>query len=378
MKNKEKKSGMLRQWAGVLLYMLIGGGCGVIVVRYMGHITGEGQRAGRNLILFLFLIPSVYLAILIQIVIHEAGHMIFGLLTGYRFSSFRIFNFMLLSEGGKLCMKRLSIAGTGGQCLMAPPDLKNGRLPVLLYNFGGAILNLITGILFFCLSMLVPETSFFSMFLLVLALTGVAFAVINGLPLRIGPVDNDGCNALSLMHSQAAQRAFWIQLKANDEVSRGTRLKDMPGEWFTVPEDDAMKNSIIASAGVLACSRLMDEHHFQEAERLMKHLLGIESGIADLYRFMMTCDRIYVKLISGSRGDDPESLLTKEQKKFMKAMKNYPSVLRTEYALALSAEKGEAKKVQKQFDKISKSYPYPCEIDGERELMRIAEECFEG
>ena len=55
-------------------------------------------------------------------------------------------------------------------------------------------------------------------------------------------------------------------------------------------------------------------------------------------------------------------------------MRSLPSVLRTEYALALLLEKDQAKaeKIMAQFDVQTKSYPYPCEVEGERELMAIA------
>ena len=43
------------------------------------------------------------------IIIHELGHLIFGLLSGYKFSSFRIGNIMLVKTGGKLKFKKLTI-----------------------------------------------------------------------------------------------------------------------------------------------------------------------------------------------------------------------------------------------------------------------------
>ena len=66
--------------------------------------------------------------------------------------------------------------------------------------------------------------------------------------------------------------------------------------------------------------------------------------------------------------------MTKEQKRFMKAMQRFPSVLRTQYVLALLSERDAAKAemIKRDFEKASKSYPYPHEIDSERELMRIA------
>ena len=70
-----------------------------------------------------------------------------------------------------------------------------------------------------------------------------------------------------------------------------------------------------------------------------------------------------------------EELLTKEQKKLMKAMKKYPSILRTEYTYALlgQADTSKAEKIKAVFETCAKTYPYPSEIGAERELMCIAD-----
>ena len=60
-----------------------------------------------------------------------------------------------------------------------------------------------------------------------------------------------------------------------------------------------------------------------------------------------------------------------------KAMKKFPAVLRTEYAYALLEEKdGEkAGKIREEFEKMAEKYPYPCDIEAERELMETADSC---
>ena len=65
-------------------------------------------------------IVCTLVAFVLQIVLHEGGHLLFGLLSGYRFVSFRIFNWTLIRQEGKFRLKRFGIAGTGGQCLMFP------------------------------------------------------------------------------------------------------------------------------------------------------------------------------------------------------------------------------------------------------------------
>ena len=58
----------------------------------------------------------------------------------------------------------------------------------------------------------------------------------------------------------------------------------------------------------------------------------------------------------------------------MDTMKNYPSILRTEYALALLSDRDENKAAQvlSRFKKIASTYPYPNDIQSEHELMLIA------
>jgi hypothetical protein len=285
---------------------------------------------------------------------------------------------MWVKEGESVKFKRHSIAGTGGQCLMSPPDIQNGEMPVVWYNLGGSLMNVIFGLLFLGGFFLCGEVSILSAILLLFALLGFALAILNGVPLRTGTIDNDGYNAIALAKDPAALEAFWMQMKVVEETTKGVRLKDMPAEWFTVPTDEAMKNSMVAARGVFACNRLMDEERFTEADELMAHLLSIESGMVGLHRSILICERIYVELITQNRREVIEEKLTKNLQSFMKAMKDNPSILRTQYAIALlhEGDKAKAETIKAQFEKRAKTYPYPHEIAPERDLMDIAENKF--
>ena len=106
----------------------------------------------------------------------------------------------------------------------------------------------------------------------------------------------------------------------------------------------------------------------------MAHLLEIDSGIVGLHRDLLMCDRVYMELIRENRREVIENMLTKEQKKFMKSMKRFPTVLRTQYALALLFERDAAKAetIKNEFEKVAKTYPYSQDIESERELIEIA------
>ena len=368
MKKDKKKKEKVSSFLVLLPALIIGALCGLLITRYIDLPRDEGGGFLSVLILFAILIASLYM----HIILHEAGHLICGLLSGYKFSSFRIGSLILYKSRGKLHFGRLSIAGTGGQCLMRPPVLKDGKIPVKLYNLGGAMMNLFLSVLFFILYFLAAPGIFKTACLMNIIL-GLLFAATNGIPMRMGLIDNDGRNAFSLEKNPDAILAFYHQLKVNESVADCIRLKDMPIEWFTIPEEADRENAMVATIEVFACNRLMDELRFEEAEENIRALLS-RGGAVGLHRNLLTCDLFYLTLRKGD-WQGAAALITKEQKTFMRAMKKFPTVIRTEYLFARYVSKDNAA-LAKQADlwkKCKKHYPYSADIASEQELIDLME-----
>lgn len=184
---------------------------------------------------------------------------------------------------------------------MSPPELVEGKLPVVLYNLGGSILNLLFSVV--CL---------------------VLYFIWNG----------------------------------NDFVSA-----------FLI---------LTAVIGIFVCNRFMEQQRFEEAKQLMKHFFEIETSIVGLHHNLLVCEYIFCELIGENNREVIEEKYDIQQKKFMKAMKNYPTVIRTEYALSLfyRKEREEAEKWKEKFEKISAVYPYSADMEAEREMLEKAEEIF--
>lgn len=318
---------------------------------------------------------GIFLLFYASIIIHEAGHLVFGLISGYSFSSFRIASFMWIKQDGKIKLRRLSIAGTGGQCLMAPPKRNDGKMPVILFNLGGVIANLIFAIL--CLMiyyLLLNKQIVVALVFLFGAIISFAIALTNGLPLNIGGISNDGMNAIHLSKNKNASAAFYNQLLMNSAQAKGVRLSDMPEEWFVLPEGADMQNVHNASIAVFAASRALDRLDTISAEQEISALLKSGYNITGLHKSLLKCDLVYAKLINSGKNAEISSLLTLDQLKFMKSMKKFPSVLRTEYTLALIRDNDEnkAKKIKANFEIMAKKYPYPTDIESELALIDLA------
>ncbi len=364
---KKKRSG----WLSLLPVILLGILAGLSAV----YLANRFSDPDGNLPQFFFLIEllSLILSCYLQLILHEAGHLVFGLLSGYRFSSFRIGSLMLAKVEGRLRLARLSIAGTAGQCVMAPPAPdENGRIPSVLFNLGGSMMNLILSVVLLVLYFSLPQ-SLFSVFLFICAFVGLFLALSNGIPLHMEMIDNDGRNALSLHKDLFANHAFYVQLKVSEEISNGKRLKDMPDALFEIPEGADRRNPLIATVEVFRCNRLMDAYRFEEAESAIRGILAGETvGALLLYRCLLTCDLICI-LIGKGAWQEAASQLTKLQKRFMKSMRTFPTVIRTEYLIArhITKNKKDEEMAEHRFSRMAKSYPYPQEIAGEQALMEI-------
>lgn len=361
----------------------------VMIIVFLGASFGVGWFIGSVLDPIIDELPpeqfflgllGVYVCLLLfiflQIVVHEGGHLIFGLLTGYKYSSFRIGSFMWVKTEGKLKLKRFSLSGTGGQCLMAPPDMENGKIPYILYNLGGCIANVVVSVIPMAVVLIFWKPTYVNFMVLLWAGIGLFTVILNGIPMKLQGMPNDGHNAWSLGKHPEAMKAFWLQMKINEQVALGKRLKELPKEWFELPSEDGMQNSLIATVAVFACNRLVDEGNYAEAARLMERLVSEKNGMVSIHHHMLNADRIYCELVGENRKEKLEELYTTELKNFLKAMKKSPSAHRTEYLYAKYVKKDEKKAEQAMasFEKVAKTYPYSHEIDAERELLAYAED----
>ena len=368
-KEKQAKSKvLLKTVIPALIGAIIGGLSGFFGVQCL-------DKNSISDIEFVIIVAGSILAIYLQLILHEAGHLIFGLLSGYEFVSFRVGSITIYKKDGKTHIGSYKLAGTGGQCLMAPPDLVNEKIPYVLFNFGGVIINIVTSIFIVVVLVTMEVQPVLKAILFVFIAMGVFAALTNGIPLHISGIDNDGYNALSLGKNPEALRAFWLQLKVNQMLTEGERLKDMPEEWFEKPSEEGMQNNMIAALEAMRCNRLLDMHCFEEVNQSVQTVVDSENKMVGVQKMLLQIDQIFCEILGEKREEVIGRVREKELKSFMKAMKNFPSVIRTQYAYALLVKEDvkESAAIKKQFEKVMKKHPYQSEIESEWELIRLCE-----
>lgn len=305
----------------------------------------------------------------VQILLHEAGHLVFGLLSGYRFLSFRVGSIMLQRDTDGLRFKRFTLAGTGGQCLMDPPEMRGDTLPYKLYNLGGALMNLFSCAAFAAIA--IRSGGIARAFFLTLALFGALFALLNGVPMRL-QIPNDGHNVRTLARNAQARRAFWLQLRINALQTRGTRLRDLPQEWFAQTQSG---ESMSAALQVLAANRLTDMQALPEAREAAQRLLT-DDNVPALYKSLLRADLVFFDVLERGADADVTPLKAKGTKAVLRKMRDYPAVLRTAYAVALlhDADRHAADKVLHRLEKVAQRYPVAADVESERAWIRVIDD----
>ncbi len=369
----------IKKYSGLIVLMLVGAVCGFLTILELEAMDAMELPFGQYLLILVGMVGMMYLAFFLQIIVHEGGHLVCGLMTGYGFSSFRIGSFMWIRQDGKIRLTRFSLAGTGGQCLLVPPPMVDGKIPYVLYNLGGSLANLLAAAI--CLGLLLlTGNGLLHFFLLQMTVVGVGFALVNGIPMNAGGVCNDGYNAKSLGKNPNAMRAFWVQMKINEAQAAGVRVKDMPEEWFDLPAQEDMGNSMCSALAVIRTSWHMDRHEFDQAAQSIDTLLEDSKAekieVQGIYLHMMACDRIFCELTGSGDREIVDQLLTKELQAAMKQMKNMLPIIRTQYVLALLYDRNceKAAKLEAAFQKQAARYPHPAEVQGEWEFLNLAKE----
>lgn len=261
---------------------------------------------------------AVGMAILVPV--HEAGHLIAGLATGYKFVSFRIFNFTIIRIGDNLRVKKFGVAGTGGQCLLLPPELPVEEVPTAWYNMGGVLANIIVLLLLLPL-VFIKGYPYLSVAAWVVILADVILIVFNGIPMKISGSGNDAYNALSMRKNTLAKIGLVNSLKSNAQIQMGVRPKDMPEEWFVVPQHINYKNPLEVSVPLMAASRLVDQLEFAKAEEAFDALYEHNEEIIGLYVREIECELIFLRLMAGDI-DGARKLLTPALRKYIEAYRN--------------------------------------------------------
>lgn len=316
-------------------------------------------------------VAGAVVAFILHIIIHEGGHLVAGLLTGYRFVSFRIFSLTLIRKDGRYQWRNYSLGETGGQCLMAPPLRPLEEIDTRWYNLGGVLANIVvsTLALVFLLCFDLPDWA--EIFLMTLTFFGYLLALINGIPMKLSGVNNDGYNLLFLEKTPDDKRRLCQMLEANANIQNGMQPKEMPDEMFPAEEQVNWKDGLQVNWQLMVVARLENQHRWEEAYALLQEGLAQKQHIAALFQQELTLEMVFVCLATG-RIEEARQLYTERLRKYVKQfMKTHSSKQRVHFAttLLLDDNREEALRLLEDLKAHRADYLLQGEVEMDIELM---------
>lgn len=338
------------------------------LTEFADSLASQGTTPWKPIVVGVFAIIFSYYAL---VVIHEAGHLATGLLTGYKFVSFRVESLTFIRVNGQLRMKKFAIAGTGGQCLLSPPDVPLDKLPFAWYNWGGILANFIAFVLVLPL-MFADVHPFVKECAAIFLLFDAAVLLLNGIPMKVGGIGNDAYNALRLHKNPKAMRGMIIQLKSNAAIQNGMRPISMPDEWFETNEDTDYANPLEVAPELMLASRYLDAKDYDKAREMMEKLYEHKEALIPLYVNEIACELTYLYLVN----DDIDRARELFDKKLKTYVETYQKVMSSKKrllcAIALKMD-GNREKAQAVYDELLSrqgDYLHQGEVASDLDLMQ--------
>lgn len=292
--------------------------------RFFDILVGDGLASVAVGCLLSFV--ALAIAFVLHIIVHEGGHLVGGLLTGYRFVSFRIFSLTLLRRDGRYIMRRFNIPGTGGQCIMLPPEGDAAKVPFVIYNAAGVAANILltaAAVPYFFIHS--ADSGMFAFLLaLFIVIAGLWTAIINGIPMKINGMYNDAGNIRLMLRDMQVRRHFVLQLRAHALCQNGMRPKDLPQEWFNIPDSGEGYGLINVVTDMFAVAREIDRADYSRAHTMLTAIRDRCTTLPDIYEKEIDCELAFTSLMLGYE-DEARTLLTPDLTAYIRRTASYSS-----------------------------------------------------
>lgn len=168
---------------------------------------------GVSNIAYFLIYVMIILALLVCIVLHEVGHLIFGKLLGYTLLSFSFLFISWKSENGFITLKLVRKKGYAGACAMISPQNPLSVPKRILYYTGGILFSgLITIGIMIILFLLPGMPVFLYLFLAAIVFFSIVLNVANLVPFESCGNSSDG----KIIWNLLCKRSYSKQLRNTD------------------------------------------------------------------------------------------------------------------------------------------------------------------
>lgn len=244
-------------------------------------------------IILLYMIPAAALAFLIHLILHEVGHFLGGLLTGWKLINLQIYHFALVRDKDRVRFRYLPAVNY--QCIMYPKSLETGAI---LYTIGGYLMNLFIGLIGFILLFITEKLLIWSYAWCFFGI-GLVFYLINGAA-NTRRICNDKACYLLIKKSENTKVCHNAQLMIAKGLNEGMTYQRISEELLCLNGDRA-DNDIEAYQAILEYYFHLEAINFimmRKALDKMREDAAYCKEIADI----IAIEQLYLELVARLEG----------------------------------------------------------------------------
>lgn len=372
---KQPLPNRLVSWASRIIFLLATFYCALLVT----------QWADRSLPALLLLYLLIVALRWLNVLMHEAGHLIFGLFSGRRFHALSILGLHLVRkpEGG-FRVGWLRMPGISGSCSTIPT---REDAPFTLHLLGGAIMDLLTGIICGILAwqtkpLIFPDIGWSYLMhpihipLVLLAVYGLVGGVTNLLPLQLLTGYTDGYQ-LRLLRQNPTAREDYRQTEAIGMMEyQGKRLREMPDAWFAPRSVETLTTPYAVRLAIFRFSRLFSQQEYFAAMEAAHALLNSTAPLTPFDRLGLIRTAALCEVLTDGPGPFCQQLDSPQIQRLHQISRYTPGTQLTLYAVAMLIKQDpeNANMHYAAYRRIARRYPYPESLLGDEEFIALIEE----
>jgi len=233
-----------------------------------------------TIIPILGVVTLLMVVLMLEVTVHELGHVIAGKAAGFRFVLLVIGPLRLSREGRNL---KLGLRDAWdphlGAALSVPTDSHDLRARTALSVAGGPAASLALGLTSALLAIAFSNGDWLGELFRLSAWVSLLSAFINMLPLKSGGMMSDGARIKMLLAGGAASERYCLITALSGAARAGQRPRDWDETWMQRIGELADGSLDDAAASHIAFYRLLDKGDIDGAERTLERLLATANAI---------------------------------------------------------------------------------------------------
>ncbi len=311
--------------------------------------------------IMLFTIVTVVIGYLLNTIIYELGHLIFGKIAGYRLLEFNLFGLAFKKQQGQLKFGLSAFENIGGKTTMVP---KSEKAKPILYLFGGGILYVIVSAALFAFALSSKDLGDITWGIFIIIAIGMVIIVYNLLPLRMDSY-TDGFIIRMLVTRKGSVKAYHDNLLQEEALNNDI-------EQLKLVEYEDYANTFEAQSLIYKYYYYIHHDQFEDAEKTADMIIKVSSYLLDESIGEAYSAKAYFILMNKGVEETNKFLweIKKAERNFISSSSQFQTMKSALGIVGLIDNNfDEYDYIMHKFDKVKDHYRYQARIEDEMKMI---------